>query len=64
MNPTNQTTKTKVRQPVYVLHVRPLPQADDPRGVRRLRAMLKHMLRGHKLHCIAVTEAAGQEAAQ
>ena len=40
--------------PIYWLHVRPLPQADDPQGVRRLRGALKSLLRSCRLRCAAV----------
>jgi len=42
-------------RPVYVLTVRPTPDATDPQGIRRLRAMLKSMLRRFGLRCVSVT---------
>jgi len=35
----------------YVLHLVPLPQADDPDGIRRLRLALKALLRSYRLRC-------------
>ena len=37
--------------PTYRLLVRPLPDATDPEGYRRLRALLKTMLRGYRIRC-------------
>lgn len=41
-----------VDRPIYVLHLRPEPQADDPDGTRRLRAALKRLLRSYGLRCV------------
>jgi len=38
----------------YILRLRPLPQADDPDGIRRLRAALKALLRSFGLRCVAI----------
>lgn len=40
-------------RPIYVLHVRPLRDDSDPRGVRRLRSLLKVALRRFGLKCTA-----------
>ena len=40
----------------YQLILRPLDDDSDPRGIRRLRACLKNMLRGYRLRCTRVVE--------
>jgi hypothetical protein len=40
--------------PTYTLVLKPLNQADDPRGIRRLRAALKNLLRGYRLRVLSV----------
>ena len=43
--------------PTCTLTIRPEPRADDPRGLRRLRAALKMLLRRFGLRCLAITPA-------
>ena len=37
----------------YTLTVTPLPDASDPKGVRRLRALLKRLLRSDRMRCVS-----------
>lgn len=41
----------------YVLVLRPLSDKSDPRGIRRLRALLKFALRTLRLRCESAKEA-------
>ena len=40
------------KPPTYTLTLRPLPQADDPRGVRRLRLLIKRLLRSDRMRVV------------
>ena len=48
--------------PVYILTLRPLPDAADPGGIRRLRALVKAALRSYRLRCVGIRPAVGQQA--
>jgi hypothetical protein len=53
-----------MKLPTYTLTITPLPQGDDPRGLRRLRAVLKVLLRVFRLRvvrCEPSTEAIRDE---
>jgi hypothetical protein len=45
-------TKPTPDRPHYVLTLQPLPEAEDPRGIRRIRAALKALLRSYRLRCV------------
>ena len=45
----------------YTLTIRPLPQADDPGGIRRLRMALKALRRSYGLQCIRIEPAKATE---
>lgn len=42
------------KRPTYRLTLRPEPQTDDPRGIRRLRAAMKCLLRSFRLRCVDI----------
>jgi hypothetical protein len=44
-------------KPTYILKLTPLPRADDPEGVRRLRRALKWLLRSCGLRCTSIEPA-------
>jgi hypothetical protein len=45
--------------PTYILTLRPLPDAADPGGIRRLRALVKAALRSYRLRCVGIRPAVG-----
>jgi hypothetical protein len=48
---------SKSNRPSYVITLRPLPQEDDPNGIRRIRAALKALVRGYRLQPTSIVEA-------
>jgi hypothetical protein len=44
--------RAKQPEPQYTLTVVPLADASDPRGIRRLRALLKRLLRSDRLRVV------------
>ena len=45
-----------MKSPIYRLRIRPLPDATDPRGYRRLRRLLKILLRSLRFRCLGAEE--------
>ena len=50
-----------MERPTYILKLRPLPDATDPAGIRRLRRLLKAALRVYGLRCVGCVEVAEGE---
>jgi len=46
-------------RPTYRLTIQPLDDQSDRDGIRRLRLLLKRLLRGYRLKCLAVVEVEG-----
>jgi hypothetical protein len=42
-----------MKPPSYTLTIQPLPQGDDPKGIRRLRALLKRLLRSDRMKVVS-----------
>ena len=50
-------TEAMSKSPTYTLTIRPLPDASDPGGIRRLRRALKALRRGYGLQCVRIEPA-------
>jgi hypothetical protein len=45
----------------FCIVVRPLPDASDPAGYRRLRILLKRLLRSYRMHVVSIRPVNGKQ---
>jgi hypothetical protein len=56
--------RAKQPEPSYTLTIAPLPQADDPNGIRRLRGLLKRLLRSDRMRVVSIVPTSSMEASR